>query len=337
MKIKDLTSSLLGNKNPNSNDDLGFGTKIISSGERLINRDGSFNIVRTGLRTYTLYQWLVEMSWGWFFSIVFLFYGIANALFAIGFLIIGAENLMGKSSGSILEDFTQAFFFSIQTFTTVGYGALNPQGIAANLLASFDALTGLLSFALITGLFFARFSKPRAQLLFSRYAIIAPYRGGLSFQFRIANRRNNKIIDLTAQVSMTWVEDHQGEKVRRFAPMELERTQVSLFPLNWTIVHPIDEQSPLLNKTPAELEAISAEFTILNEGFDETFVQRILHLERDEVECPLRSHVPSQTGNDRSGTGQDRSRPGGVKGYKKAGITFFHRLLNLRPSRGSNQ
>ncbi len=275
MKIKDFTASFLGNKEPEKNDDLGFGTKLTSTGERLINRDGSFNIVRTGRRTYTLYQWLVEMSWGQFFAIVFLFYGITNALFALGFLLIGPEKLTGGTTGHLLEDFSQAFFFSIQTFTTVGYGALNPQGIAANLLASFDALAGLLSFALITGLFFARFSKPRAQLLFSRYAIIAPYRGGLSFQFRIANRRNNKIIDLTAQLSMTWVEDHEGEKVRRFATMELERTQVSLFPLNWTIVHPIDEQSPLYNKSAEALEAISAEFIILIEGFDETFVQQV--------------------------------------------------------------
>jgi len=275
MKIKDFTSSLLGGLRPDGNDDLGFGTKITAPGERLINRDGSFNIVRTGLRTYTLYQWLVEMTWARFFSLVFLFFGLVNALFATGFILIGPENLSGIPPGSPIQEFAQAFFFSIQTFTTVGYGAISPQGIAANLLASIDALIGLLSFALITGLFFARFSKPRAQLLFSHFAIIAPYRGGLSFQFRIANRRNNKIIDLTAKLTMTWIEDRNGEKIRRFAPLQLERDQISLFPLNWNIVHPIDEDSPLLNKTADDLEAMNAEFIVLIEGYDETFVQKV--------------------------------------------------------------
>ena len=280
MKLTDLTNSLMGSNRHSSQEkenDLGFGTQITASGERLINRDGSFNIRRTGIRNWTPYMWLVEMSWPSFFGIVFLFYGLVNAFFALLFVLAGVENLNGVNGGGFFYDFLQAFFFSIQTFTTVGYGYISPQGIPANLIASIDALVGLMAFAIATGLFFARFAKPRAQLLFSQHAIIAPYQNSQlpSFQFRIANRRNNKIIDLTAAVTMTWIEDLDGQKIRRFRNMELERDSVALLPLNWTIVHPIDDKSPLFRKLPRDLETMNAEFIILVEGFDETFAQQV--------------------------------------------------------------
>lgn len=279
MKLTDLAETLMGKRyaGTEGENDLGFGTKITASGERLINRDGSFNIRRTGIRNWTPYMWLVEMPWPPFFGIVFLFYELTNAFFALLFVLAGVENLNGVSSSGFFSDFLQAFFFSIQTFTTVGYGFISPQGIPANLIASVVALIGLMSFAIATGLFFARFAKPRAQILFSRHALIAPFKdtGLPSFQFRIANRRNNKIIDLTAAVTVTWIEDQNGQKIRRFRVLELERDAVALFPLNWTIVHPIDQESPLAGQTPEQLEAMNAEFIVLIEGFDETFAQQV--------------------------------------------------------------
>ncbi|MEO1627634.1 MAG: ion channel, partial [Bacteroidota bacterium] len=193
------------------------------------------------------------------------------------FCLSGVENLRGVEMDGPLPAFWEAFFFSIQSFTTVGYGAISPTGLWTNVIAALDALTGLLAFAIATGLIFARFSKPRARILFSQHALIAPYHGMESFQFRIVNMRSNKIIDLSARVTMTWLERQpDGRKRRQFAALPLERDQVFLFPLNWTIVHPIDEKSPLWGKTAQDLERMGVEFLILLKGHDETYNQ-IVH------------------------------------------------------------
>jgi inward rectifier potassium channel len=255
--------------------DLGFGTQITNYGHRLINKNGSFNIIRRGYQGFHPYQSLVEMRWSSFFLVVILYYLGVNALFGGIFYINGLENLPGSSDGSPIEQYFQAFYFSVQTFTTVGYGSISPDGIVANMVATFDALTGLMFLALATGLFFARFSKPTAKLLFSKKAIIAPYNGMKSFQFRIANIRNNKIIEVEAQVSLTWIEDIKGDKKRRFAGLALERKRIFLFPLNWTIVHPIEQNSPLYGKTMDDLREMQVEFLILIKGYDETYAQTV--------------------------------------------------------------
>lgn len=258
--------------------DPGFGTQITHSADRLINKDGSYNIIREGQQVWTAYQSLVEMPWSHFFLCIVLYYLTVNFLFGVGFVLIGVEKLSGVIASHWLDDLAEAFFFSIQTFTTVGYGAVNPQGVAANLLASADALVGLISTALATGLFFARFSKAQAQLIFSKDALISPYRGSeqMSFQFRIANLRNSRIINLRASVILSWVEDDDtGHATRRFFNLPLERDQVNLLPLNWTIVHIIDKKSPILDWEPKDFTRQQAEVIIFIEGFDESFGQRI--------------------------------------------------------------
>ena len=186
-------------------------------------------------------------------------------------MVIGLEQLSGVVSGSFMDDFAHAFFFSVQTFTTVGYGSISPNGIIANMVATIDALVGLLSFALATGLFFARFSKPKAQFLFSDLAIIAPYRDGKSLQFRIANKRNNRIINLAANVNLTWISEQNGVKKRHFARLPLEISQITLFPLNWTIVHAINENSPLYEKSEEDMRRMEIEILALIVGYDESF------------------------------------------------------------------
>lgn len=278
MKLRDFTSSLTGRASGEEND-LGFGSGITSGEERLINRDGSYNILRRGGSAWRPYQILVEMSWLRFFAFIALIYVAVNAFFAFVYLSIGLDKLSGaQPTDTILGDFFVAFFFSVQTFTTVGYGAISPTGIAANIVASIDALIGLMGFALATGLFFARFSQPKSSILFSKNAVVRPYKDTpyQSFQFQIVNQRNNKLINLSAKVSMSWVaEDERGRKVRRFSLLELERDRVFLFPLNWVLVHIIDKESPLWQKTPEELEAMQPEFLVLLQGYDETFAQDI--------------------------------------------------------------
>ncbi len=268
-------SSRNSSAKPQNNNDVGFGTKLTASAGRLINRDGSFNVERLGYTSWTPYQWLVEMSWGQFFLVIFVFYCLSNAFFALLYLAVGIESLSGVQPSTFVENFGEAFFFSVQTFTTVGYGAISPEGVGANIIAATGALVGLMAFALATGLFFARFSKPRAQILFSKQAIITPYQDIMGFQFRIANIRNNKLINLEARVTMSWLEDQNGQMQRRYAPLPLERDKVFLFPLNWTIVHPITEDSPLFEKDLDDLVKMQAEFIILIQGYDETFAQNV--------------------------------------------------------------
>ena len=272
--ISSTTSSSANEEGPT--EDLGFGTRINSGGQRLINPDGSFNIERRGSNSWAPYQSLVEMSWFNFLCVILFAYIGINGFFGFVFQTIGVNNLQGVNHQSFFENFANCFFFSVQTFTTVGYGAINPDGVAANIVSSLCALVGLISFAIATGLIFARFSKPIANIRFSEHALIADYHGGKSFQFRIANQRDAKIIDLEAKVTVAWTErDDKGNLRRRFAALELERDQVYMFPLNWTIVHPISEESPLANKTPEDFKQLNMEFIILIEGHDETFAQQV--------------------------------------------------------------
>ena len=259
--------------------DLGFGSVVAGeSRERLLNRDGTFNVARSGLSFWSslsLYHALLTIQWWKFLSIVALFYIIANALFAVGYVLCGPGALGGATGGVNDHEFMRAFFFSVQTFSTIGYGHVNPVGLAANMLVMVEALVGLLGFALVTGLLFARFSRPTARIIFSNSAVVAPYRGITAFEFRITNARRNQIIELEAQVLFTRFEDVGGKSLRRFYNLTLERHRVAFFPLSWTIVHPIDEASPLSKLTRDDLLRMNAEFLILLTGIDETFSQKV--------------------------------------------------------------
>jgi len=173
-----------------------------------------------------------------------------------------------------LGDFSVAFFFSVHTLTTVGYGDVYPLGMPANVLAAIEAGLGLMGFALATGLLFARFSRPNAQLIFSDRMVIAPYGNGQSLQFRIANRRRNVLTDVQADMMLMTVEqDSQGQLRRNFVELKLERKKVFFLALTWTVVHPMDESSPLWGKTAADLERLQAEVLILIRGYDDSFTQ----------------------------------------------------------------
>jgi inward rectifier potassium channel len=169
----------------------------------------------------------------------------------------------------------RASFFSVQTFATIGYGQVSPVGLAANLTVTLESLIGLLGFALATGLLFARFSRPTAKIIFSRNAIIAPYHGINAFEFRITNARSNQIIEVEAKVLFSRFELVDGRSVRRFYPLPLERDKVAFLPLSWTIVHPIDEESPLRGLDADHMHDTNAEFLILLTGIDETFSQTV--------------------------------------------------------------
>jgi inward rectifier potassium channel len=221
----------------------------------------------------SLYHDLLMMTWPRFLGLIVLFYLSVNALFAALYVACGPGALAGTSAVTLGGRFAESFFFSVPTFATIGYRARSPPSTAANVLVTVESLAGLLGFALATGILFARFSRPTAQILFSRNALIAPYRDITAFEFRIANARSNQIIELEAKVLLSWFKP--GQTSRDFFPLKLEREKVVFFPLSWTIVHPIDEQSPLWGVTPEKLAGCSTEFLILLTGIDETFSQSV--------------------------------------------------------------
>ena len=260
--------------------DLGFGAVVgRTSGPRLLNRDGSFNVARTGLgllESLAPYHLLLTISWTGFLGLVAALYIALNFIFAVAYLACGPQALLGPGAEMLGGRFSRAFFFSIQTFATIGYGQLAPNGLAANLVVTVEALVGLMYQALATGLLFARFARPTASILFSRRAVVAPYGDGVGLMFRVVNRRRNEIIGLEAQVLFSsMVPDSQGGRVRRYSLLPLERNRVTFFPLSWTVVHPIDEASPLAGKTSKELEHAQAEILVLLSGVDETFEQTV--------------------------------------------------------------
>jgi inward rectifier potassium channel len=245
--------------------------------KRAINPDGQFNVRRTGLTWHDFhpYLYLINASWSVFMGSVVLGFLIANLGFGLLYMWIGIEHLKGAEAPSTWSQFWNAFFFSAHTLTTVGYGNIYPRGPAANSVAVLEALLGLLSFAIATGLVFGRFSRPSARIGFSKTMLVAPYMGGRSLQFRIVNRRSNNLIDLNAQLLLMTVDQADGTLQRKYARLELEREHVLFFPLTWTIVHPIDEKSPLYRKTAQDLERLQAEILIMIKAFDDTFGQTV--------------------------------------------------------------
>jgi inward rectifier potassium channel len=255
--------------------DLGFGTVVGGANEkRLLNRDGTFNPRRDGLsflQSLSAYHYFLTIGWGKFFAIVVLGYLAANTFFAFVYLACGPGALSGTPATLIGGNFARAFFFSVETLSTIGYGNIYPTTLLANIIVTAEACVGLLGFALGTGILFARFSRPTAAVLFSDRAVITPYRGVTAFMFRITNGRTNQLIELEAKVLFSRIEGSS----RKYDQLLLERTRVVFFPLSWTIVHPIDEKSPLFGFTHADLVAKEAEFLILLTGTDETFSQTV--------------------------------------------------------------
>ncbi|HEY0461247.1 MAG TPA: ion channel [Pyrinomonadaceae bacterium] len=259
--------------------DLGFGDKVARETRlRFLNRDGTFNVKRKGLRSTSflnLYHFLLTMRWSRFLMLVLLLYFLSNVAFGALYAIIGDGGLVDTSEAPMQNIFLRGFFFSVQTFATIGYGTIHPVGIIPNLLVTVESYYSLLANALITGLVFARFSRPEAKIIFSEKAIVAPYRGMTGLMFRLVNNRNNQLIELRAQVLYARFVEENGNFVRRFDLLKLERERVSFFPLSWTIVHPIDEDSPLYNCTEEDLRENDAEIIVLLSALDETFAQQV--------------------------------------------------------------
>jgi inward rectifier potassium channel len=274
--------------------DLGIGSQASQQRVRQLNRDGSFNVERRGLpftKSLNLYHQLLTMSWWKFNGIVIVLYLTVNLLYTALYMIVGMDHMHGVEGTTFTDKLLEAFFFSSQTFTTVGYGRVNPMGFWSNMIAAMESLTGLLGFALATGMLYGRFSRPYAKILYSRHAVVAPYRGITGFMFRVANQRSNQLIEVEAEVTVSLLKDVEGKRLRQFYVLELERTRINFFPLSWTIVHPIVETSPIHGMTKEQLLRSEAEFLILIKGFDDAFSQTVhsrTSYRADEVEFDVK-------------------------------------------------
>jgi inward rectifier potassium channel len=272
---------MINNSNPpilKEDTNTGFSTKVQTRNQRSIRSDGSFNIENRGLKGLQpgdIYLHLITMSWSRFSLIVLTTYLLVNTVFAIIYFAIGTEYLTNIDSSTNWRRFLDTFFFSAQSLTTVGYGRVAPVGIPQSLVAAIESMVGLLGFALATGLLYGRFSKATAKIIHSKNILISPYQNGTGLMFRIANIRETQLVEVEVQVTISKIMIENEKEIRRFYPIELERSKISMFPLSWVIVHPINESSLLYGKSQEDLEREDMEVLVYFKAYDETFSQNV--------------------------------------------------------------
>lgn len=260
--------------------DPGFGYNSKKNAKDIINDDGSSNVLHINRKKSIsdLYTYFIDISWFQFFFLIILSYTIVNILFGFIYVGIGIEQIT-KPKGNFIEDLLNGFFFSAQTLTTVGYGGIAPKGMLANFIAAFEAMIGLLSFSFITGLLYGRFSKPKANLKFSENLILRDFKNGRAIMFRLMNSRKTVMIEPEIKVTLSITEkDEKGDFKRNFFTLNLERNKVMYLPTIWTVVHEIDEKSPLFNYTNKEIENLDAFLYILINYHEESFAQKVYQI-----------------------------------------------------------
>lgn len=263
-----------------TNQDTGFGVQVNQIGGRFVNKDGSFNVRKTGLPPWyrmSLYSSLLELSSWSFILVVLLAYGVINVIYTVLYLLLGNLELQGLAGISEWDKIKEVFFFSTQTFTTVGYGRINPDGDMANVISAVESLSGLLFFAFVTGILYGRFTKPKAYIMFSENALISPYREGTGLMFRLVPYKDNHFLTdarITVNISVMLTED--DKPTYNFYQLKLERSRIDALNMNWTVVHPIDEDSPLLNFNSEDLERADLEMYVQLTGFDDIFSNMVM-------------------------------------------------------------
>jgi inward rectifier potassium channel len=267
------------NKKAKAENNTGFGSNSQNYGGRFVNKNGNANIQKVGigfLDSISWYHIMLKIPRWKFFFIIILFYFTVNLFFASIYMFIGVENLRGVDSITRMDKFGEAFFFSIQTFTTVGYGHISPSGFSASFVAAVEALSGLLSFAIATGLFYGRFSKPNAYIQFSDNALIAPYKNGKGLMLRMVPHKNTNLSDAEAYITVGIMVEEDGISLNKFYSLPLEMNRINSLTLSWTLVHPIDEESPLFNLNATDYQRTIGEVMVHVKAFDDMYSSTVV-------------------------------------------------------------
>ncbi|MBS1667669.1 MAG: transporter [Bacteroidetes bacterium] len=262
------------------NNDTGFGSSTSSVGGRFINKDGSFNLKKDGLppwQRFSMFHSMLNIKRWKFILIVIIFYLSVNIFFSGLYFLIGPSEFQGLIAQTRWEKLKELFYFSAETFTTVGYGRVNPVGDMANLVASMEAIAGFLSLAIFTGLMYGRFSKPASYLMFSEHALISPYQGKLALMFRFVSYKDNHLLtDVEVRLTLGMQVTEGNKTEYKFYALDLERQRVDSLPMNFTVVHPLDEQSPLYGFTEDDFKVADAELYVLVRAFDDVYSNIVL-------------------------------------------------------------
>jgi inward rectifier potassium channel len=262
-----------------SQDNTGYSSNSSSTGGRFINRDGRPNVLKKGVSLFDRFSWyhtMLGMKRGKFLFFIFLIYIVVNLVFAGIYYLIGPRHLAGIDHSGFFKEFSDIFFFSTQTFTTVGYGRISPVGFWASAVATFEAFLGLLSFAIATGLFYGRFSRPQIFLRFSDHALIAPYKDGTALMFRIAPFKNNSLSEVEVKLTMAVTTEENGKLVDKFYDLDLEMSKINGLSLSWTIVHPIDDKSPFYGLGKNDIASTDLEIMVYVKAFDQVFSNNVI-------------------------------------------------------------
>lgn len=294
--------------------DPGLGYSSNQNVQSFIKPDGSSNILHLNrVRSFTdLYSFLLELSWTTFLLLVTLGFILLNSFFSLIYLWIGVEEL-SFIPGTFWENFLNAFNFSAQTITTVGYGAISPSGMMSGLVSSMEALAGLMSFSFITGLLYGRFSKPKPSIRFSKSFVVRNFEGERALMFRLVNKRKTIMIEPEIRVTLTITElDANNEFKRSFYQLSLERDKITYLPTMWTIVHKIDKDSPLYKYSNAELQKLNAFLYIMFQYHEDAYSQKVYKLHSYQFE----------------GIKTDTKFVSSVRFSEKGQIVLDHDLLN---------
>ncbi|MBS1579175.1 MAG: transporter [Bacteroidetes bacterium] len=258
------------------NNNTGFSSNATETlGGRFVNKDGSYNLVKEGIpfwKRISIFHDMLHLKLWKFIAVILIFFVLINLIFTSIYFIIGISGFQGIQSANNWQLFKELYYFSTETFTTVGYGRVNPANDAANIISGIESLAGLSSLAIATGLIYGRFSMPRSYLIFSEHALVSPYKNTTGLMFRFASYKDMHTltdVDVKINVGMK-VLDGETETYKYFA-LDLERSRAESMPMSWTVVHPINEDSPFFGFKEEDMKQADVELYVMLRGFDDVF------------------------------------------------------------------